>query len=97
SIRSLQTDRINLSSAHSADQTQTTQQLARAFDQLVQDDKIPHIGLSKLSPQRQQAWIAAAKEEGLTVPSAIQPNYSLAHRKDVEGADGYGVVADQND
>ena len=97
SLRRLQTDRIDLYYAHYDDETQSAQQLARTFDQLVQDGKIRHIGISNLSPQRQQAWIAAAKEEGLTVPSAIQPNYSLAHRKDVEGADGYGVVAEQND
>src|SRR5699024_2090336 len=78
-------------------ETQHTHLQERTFDQIVQEDKIHHIGLTNLSPQRQQAWIAAAKEEGLTVPSAIQPNYSLAHRKDVEGADGYGVVAEQND
>src|SRR5699024_8743098 len=87
SLRRLQSDRNDLYYAQYDDETQSAQQLARAFDQLVQDGKIRHIGLSNLSPQRQQAWIAAAKEEGLTVPSAIQPNYSLAHRKDVEGAD----------
>jgi len=96
SLERLQTDRVDLYYAHYDDETQSAQQLARTFHGLVEDGKIRHIGISNLSPQRQNAWIAAAKEEGLTIPSAIQPNYSLAHRNDYEGPDGYGVVAEQN-
>lgn len=96
SLRRLQTDRIDLYYAHLDDESQTAMQLARTFDQLVQDGKIRHIGMSNLSPQRQQAWIAAAKEEGLTVPVAIQPHYSLAHRGTVEASNGYGSVAEQH-
>lgn len=96
SLERLQTDRVDLYYAHHDDETQSAQQLARTFHGLVQDGKARHIGISNLSPQRQNAWIAAAKAEGLTVPSAIQPNYSLAHRGDVEGAAGYGAVAEQN-
>src|SRR5699024_12060276 len=40
---------------------------------------------------------AAAKKESINVTSAIKPYHSLAHRKDVKGADGYGFVAEQND
>lgn len=96
SLERLQTDYIDLYYAHYDDESQSAQQLARTFDGLVKDGKIRHIGLSNLSPARQEAWIAAAKEEGLTVPAAIQPNYSLAHRGDVEGADGYGRLAAQH-
>lgn len=96
SLERLQTDRVDLYYAHLDDETQTAQQLARTFHRLVQDGKVGHIGISNLSPQRQNAWIAAAKAEGLNLPSAIQPNYSLAHRGDVEGAEGYGAVAKQN-
>ena len=96
SLERLQTDHIDLYYAHYDDETQSAQQLARTFDRLVQDGKIRHIAMSNLSPQRQIAWITAAQEEGLTVPSAIQPHYSLAHRSDVEGANGYGAVAQQH-
>lgn len=96
SLERLQSDRVELYYAHHDDETQTAQQLARTFDRLVQEGKVGHIGMSNLSPQRQHAWIAAAKSEGLTVPVAIQPNYSLAHRSDVEAVDGYGAVAQQN-
>lgn len=96
SLARLQTDYIDLYYAHYDDESQSAQQLARTFDALVEDGKIRHIGLSNLSPERQAAWIAAAQEEGLTVPAAIQPNYSLAHRSDVEGTDGYGELAEQH-
>ena len=96
SLARLQTDYIDLYYAHHDDASQSPQQLARTFDALVQDGKIRHIGLSNLSPQRQAAWIAAAQEENLTVPVAIQPQYSLAHRSDVEGSDGYGQLAEQH-
>ena len=96
SLARLQTDYIDLYYAHYDDESQSPQQLARTFDALVQDGKIRHIGLSNLSPQRQAAWIAAAKEESLAVPAAIQPQYSLAHRSDVEGTDGYGQLAEQH-
>lgn len=96
SLERLQTDRIDLYYAHYEDDTQTAQQLARTFHSLVEDGKVRHIGMSNLSPQRQNAWITAAKAEGLTIPSAIQPNYSLAHRSDYEGPEGYGAVAEQN-
>lgn len=96
SLTRLQTDHIDLYYAHQDDDTQTPQQLARTFDQLIQDGKIRHIGMSNLSPQRQAAWLAAAQDEGLTLPAAIQPNYSLAHRGDVEGLDGYGPLAQQH-
>lgn len=97
SLERLQTDYIDLYYAHYDDESQSPQQLARTFDALVKDGKVRHIGLSNLSPERQAAWIAAAREEGLTVPSAIQPNYSLAHRSDVEGSDSYGELAEQHD
>src|SRR5699024_1177971 len=97
SLERLQTDRVDLYYAHHDDETQSAQQLARTFHGLVEDGKARHIGISNLSPQRQNAWIAAAKEEHLTIPVAIQPNYSLAHRSDVERPNGYGAVAEQND
>lgn len=96
SLERLQTDHIDLYYAHYDDETQSPQQLAQTFHDLVEDGKIRHIAMSNLSPQRQAAWITAAKEAGLTVPSAIQPNYSLGHRSDYEGPEGYGAVAEQH-
>src|SRR5699024_11811641 len=80
-----QTDRVDLYYAHHDDETQTAQQLARTFDRLVQDGKVGHVGMSNLSPQRQHAWIAAAKAEGLTVrseehTSELQSRFDLVCR-----------------
>ena len=96
SLARLQTDHIDLYYAHYDDESQSAQQLAQTFHDLVEDRKIRHIAMSNFTPQRQAAWIAAAKEAGLTVPSAIQPNYSLAHRSDYEGSQGFGTLAEQH-
>lgn len=95
SLARLGTDRVDLYYAHSDDETQSPAELARTFDSLVRAGKVGAIGISNLSPERQRAWIEAARAEELTVPSAIQVQYSLAHRADVEN--GYGQVAEEND
>lgn len=95
SLARLGTDHVDLYYAHFDDETQSPAELARTFDALVRAGKVGAIGISNLSPERQRAWIEAARAEDLTVPVAIQVQYSLAHRADVE--DGYGQVVREND
>ena len=94
SLERLQTDYIDLYYAHYDDESQSPEQLAETFGELVADGTVRYIGLSNLVPERQQAWIDAAKAEGFAVPAAQQPSYSLARRGYVEGA--YGEVARTN-
>jgi aryl-alcohol dehydrogenase-like predicted oxidoreductase len=91
SLERLGTDHVDLYYAHFDDESQSPAELARTFDGLVRAGKVREIGLSNLSPERQRAWIEAARAEGLAVPTAIQVQYSLAHRADVE--QGYGDIA----
>lgn len=93
SLQRLGTDHVDLYYAHSDDETQSPVELARTFDSLVRAGKTREIGMSNLSPERQRAWVRAARAEGLAEPVAIQVQYSLAHRDDVEN--GYGAVAQE--
>ncbi|MBK0330677.1 aldo/keto reductase [Brachybacterium sp. MASK1Z-5] len=95
SLARLGTDCVDLYYAHFDDETQSPAELARTFDSLVRAGKVGAIGISNLSPERQRSWIEAARAEDLTVPVAIQVQYSLAHRADVES--GYGQVVEEND
>jgi aryl-alcohol dehydrogenase-like predicted oxidoreductase len=55
-----------------------------AYADLVRDGKVRHVGLSNFTPERTEAWIATAQTLGGPLPVALQPNYSLVHRNDVE-------------
>lgn len=86
SLTRLRTDRIDLYYAHKDDESQTPAQLAQTFGKLADEGVISAIGMSNFSVERQRAWIDAARDAGLPAPTAVQPQYSLLHRGDVEGA-----------
>ncbi|WP_040162338.1 aldo/keto reductase [Nigerium massiliense] len=94
SLQRLGTDHVDLYYAHYDDESQSPDELAATFGGLVKDGLVRNIGLSNLSPEREQAWIDAATSAGVAVPVAIQPQYSLAHRADFEG--GYRAIAEAN-
>lgn len=81
SLRRLQTDHIDLYYAHYDDEGIPIEEIAGAFDRLVSEGKIRYIGISNLSPDRIEAWIRAAHEDGLAVPVALQPEYNLVSRR----------------
>lgn len=97
SLARLGTDHIDLYYAHFDDDTQTVADMARAFDALVRAGKIGHIGLSNFSVARELEWFEVADREGLARPVALQPQYNLLHRSDVEGPAGYGALAAEKD
>jgi len=84
SLQRLQTDYIDLYYAHYEDENTPIIESAAAFDELVKLGKIRYVGLSNLSPQSITEWIRVAKENGLALPVALQPNYSLVNRRDYE-------------
>lgn len=44
---------------------------------------------------REQKWLEVAEHEGLASPVALQPQYNLLHRADVEDPQGYGQLASE--
>lgn len=95
SLERLGTDRIDLYYAHFDDETQSIEDMAGAFDALVREGVVRHVGLSNFSVDREREWIAYADREGLARPVALQPQYNLLHRGDVEN--GYGPLARESD
>lgn len=93
SLSRLGTDVIDLYYAHFDDDTQSVEDMAVAFDQLVRAGKVRHVGLSNFSVAREREWLELAERESLARPVALQPHYNLLHRGDVEGPDGYGRFA----
>ncbi|AXE39362.1 aldo/keto reductase [Acidipropionibacterium virtanenii] len=93
SLTRLGTDHIDLYYAHFDDDTQSVADMAAAFDALVKAGKIRYIGLSNFSVAREREWFEVAEQQGLALPVALQPQYNLLHRGDVEGGDGYGALA----
>lgn len=84
SLRRLQTDYIDLYYAHYDDEDRPIQEIAESFDGLVRAGKVREIAVSNVSPARIEAWVRTATENGLAVPVAIQPEYSLVSRRNYE-------------
>ncbi|WP_144793675.1 aldo/keto reductase [Kocuria palustris] len=84
SLERLQTDRIDLYYAHYDDESVAISDQVRTFHELVQSGKVLTVGLSNYSPARMREFFEIARREGLTAPVAIQPQYSLVHRRDYE-------------
>ncbi|WP_341925237.1 aldo/keto reductase [Nocardioides psychrotolerans] len=84
SLRRLGTNYIDLYFAHYQDDETPIEETAEAFDALVRVGKIRAIGLSNFTADAVCEWIDTANANGLAVPVALQPHYSLVHRKPFE-------------
>lgn len=84
SLRRLGTDRIDLYFAHYQDDQTPVEESAAAFDTLVRSGKIRSYGLSNFSPEAVGEWIDTARTHGHALPVALQPHYSLVHRRTFE-------------
>jgi aryl-alcohol dehydrogenase (NADP+) len=84
SLRRLQTDYIDLYYAHFDDESRPVEEIAATFDALVRAGKVRHVGISNFAPARVTGWIRAARENGLVVPVALQPEYNLVRRRTFE-------------
>ncbi|CAN5421293.1 aldo/keto reductase [soil metagenome] len=84
SLRRLGIDRIDLYYAHYQDDSTPIEESVRAFDALVRAGKIGRIGLSNFTPHAIAEWLRTADEGGYAAPVALQPHYSLIHRRTYE-------------
>lgn len=80
SLGRLGIDQIDLYYAHYDDAETPIAETAAAFSALVDAGKVRAIGLSNYTPERIDEWVSAAKEGGLHLPVALQPEYSLMER-----------------
>lgn len=84
SLQRLQTDYIDLYYLHYDDENVSIIDQVRTAHSLVESGRVRHIGLSNFSPERMREWFETAIAEGLSVPVAIQPEYSLVKRRQFE-------------
>lgn len=85
SLRSLQTDRIDLYYAHRDDEGTPLEQTLRAFDALVRDGKARYVAASNYSTERLAMALDVSKRENLASYVALQPHYNLVVRDEYEG------------
>lgn len=93
SLERLRTDHVDLYYAHYDDEDVPVADQVATFDELVRSGRARSVGLSNYSPERMREWFETARREGMTVPVAIQPRYTLLSREAYE-RDYAPVVAD---
>jgi aryl-alcohol dehydrogenase-like predicted oxidoreductase len=84
SLRRLQTDYIDLYQAHRDDPDTPLEETLAAFDKLVQQGKVRHIGASNYTGPRLAEALRISKDNGLVSYVSLQPLYNLASREDFE-------------
>lgn len=80
SLARLGIDEIDLYYAHFDDPETPIAETAAAFSELVDAGKVRAIALSNYTAERIDEWVAAARENGLHLPVALQPRYNLMDR-----------------
>ncbi|WP_030154770.1 aldo/keto reductase [Glycomyces sp. NRRL B-16210] len=80
SLKRLGVEAIDLYYAHFDDADTPLEETVAAFDQLVTEGKVRHIGISNYSPERLREWLDITERTGAARPVALQPKYSLVSR-----------------
>lgn len=81
SLKRLQTDHVDLYYLHYDDEDVAIADQVATFHSLVEAGRARAVGLSNFSPARMREWFETARREGMTVPAAIQPRYTLVSRE----------------
>lgn len=95
SLRRLQIDHIDLYQTHWDDMTVPIEETLQTLNDLVQAGKLRAIGCSNYSAQRLQASLTTSEQQNLARYETLQPQYSLVHRRDFEGATQQTCVEQQ--
>lgn len=95
SRRRLGLETIDLYYAHDDDPHVPTVEWLGVFDQLVAAGDIRHYGLSNFTAERVSEVIEVATSNGFALPVAVQPQYNLVHRAEVESS-GLGAVCTEH-
>ena len=84
SLRRLQTDYIDLYQAHRDDPNTPLEETLAAFDKLVRQGKVRHIGASNYKAARLAEALTVSKDNGLVSYVSLQPLYNLVSREEFE-------------
>ena len=84
SLRRLQTDYLDLYQAHKDDAETPLEETLGAFDKLVRQGKVRHIGASNYSGPRLAEALHVSKTNGLMSFICLQPHYNLVAREEFE-------------
>lgn len=95
SRRRLGLETLDLLFAHEDDPDVPVAEWVGAFDAMIAEGSVRHYGLSNFSAERVAEVLAVAEAEGLAKPVALQPQYNLVHRGEVETA-GLGELAEKH-
>lgn len=84
SLRRLQTDYIDLYQAHAFDATVPIDETMRAFDDLIRQGKVLHVGASNYPAWRLAQALKVSEVNGWARYVSLQPHYNLVHRGEFE-------------
>jgi aryl-alcohol dehydrogenase-like predicted oxidoreductase len=84
SLRRLQTDYIDLYQAHRDDPKTPLEETMAAFDKLVMQGKVRHVGASNYKAGRLAEALRVSKDNGLVSYVSLQPLYNLVSREEFE-------------
>ncbi|MBY8963853.1 aldo/keto reductase [Flavobacterium sp. D11R37] len=84
SLKRLQTDYIDLYQTHFDDEGTPIEETLEAYQQLIKEGKVRHIGASNLSAERLKESLQTAFENGLPAYETFQPHYNLYERAKFE-------------
>lgn len=84
SLRRLQTDYLDLYQAHWPDPAAPIEETMRAFDDLVRQGKVRHVGASNYVAWELMQALWSSDKNGLAPFETIQPHYNLVHRDEFE-------------
>jgi aryl-alcohol dehydrogenase-like predicted oxidoreductase len=93
SLRRLQTDYIDLYQAHRDDEETPLEETLSAFDKLVRQGKVRHIGASNYSGPRLRKALQTSKDNGLVGYVSLQPQYNLVVQEHTLGVIPYYSLA----
>ncbi|MGB8213769.1 MAG: aldo/keto reductase [Anaerolineales bacterium] len=84
SLRRLQTDYLDLYQAHWPDEKTPIEETLRAFDELIKQGKVRHIGASNYTAWELMQAFWSSDRSGLARFDSLQPHYNLVHRDEFE-------------
>ena len=85
SLKRLQTDYIDLYLTHYDDESTPVEETLEAYQKLIDQGKVRHIGASNISAERLLASLEASEKNDFAKYEVLQPEYNLVERSKFDG------------